>query len=60
LPEYREELAAASLGHDEQAIRAATMAKFAGMQSIAESAFNRFLDLVGVPNRRVALPSRGM
>lgn len=60
LPEYQQELAAARLGHDEQAIRAATAAKFAGMQSIAESTFNRFLDLVGVPNRRLALPSRGM
>ena len=60
LPEYRQELAAAALGHDEQAIRAATTAKFAGMQSMAESTFNRFLDLVGTPNRRIALPSREM
>jgi GMP synthase (glutamine-hydrolysing) len=60
LPEYRQELAAAALGHDEQAIRAATTAKFAGMQSVAESTFNRFLDLVGIPNRRIALPSREM
>lgn len=26
----------------------------------AGSAFNRFLDLVGVPNRRIALPTRDM
>jgi GMP synthase (glutamine-hydrolysing) len=60
LPDYRQELAAAALGHDEQGIRAATLAKFAGMQSMAESAFNRFLDLIGTPNRRLVLPSREM
>ena len=27
------------------------------MQPLAEAAFNRFLDLIGRPNRRVALPS---
>ena len=60
LPDYRDELASAGLGHDEHAIRAATAAQFARMQSLAESVFNRFLDLVGVPNRRLLLTSRDM
>jgi GMP synthase (glutamine-hydrolysing) len=58
LPAYRDELAAAGLPHDEHAIRAATMERAARMQPLAEAAFNRFLDLIGRPNRRVALPSR--
>src|SRR5690606_3908256 len=58
IPAYREELEAAGLGHDAQAIRAATGELIAGMQPLAESVFNSFLDLVGRPNRRLALPSR--
>ena len=60
LPDYRDELASAGLGHGEHAIRAATAAQFARMQSLAEPVFNRFLDLVGVPNRRLLLTSRDM
>jgi GMP synthase (glutamine-hydrolysing) len=49
LPAYRDELAAAGIGRDEQSIRAATTAQLATMQPIAETTFNRFLDLVGRP-----------
>jgi GMP synthase (glutamine-hydrolysing) len=59
IPAYREELAAAGLGHDAEAIRAATSTMLARMQPLAEDAFNRFLDLLGRPNRRLMLPSRG-
>lgn len=60
LPAYREELAAAGIGRDEESIRAATRALIAHTQSLAATTFNSFLDLIGRPNRRVALPSRGM
>lgn len=55
---YREELAAAGLGHDEQAIRAQTTQYIAPMQAAAEPVFNGFLDLVGRPAKRLVLPSR--
>lgn len=58
LPAYREELAAN--GCDEGAIRAATEALALKTQRLADAAFNNFLDLIGRPNRRIALPSRGM
>jgi GMP synthase (glutamine-hydrolysing) len=58
LPEYRDELAAR--GRDENAIRAATRNLIASTQRLADSAFNNFLDLIGRPNRRIVLPSRGM
>lgn len=57
LPAYRDELAAAGIGRDAQSIRAATDALLARMQPLAEVTFNNFLDLVGRPSRRVALPS---
>jgi len=60
LPEYREELAAAGLGRDEHTIRAATGSTIAATQRLADSVFHNFLDLIGRPNRRIALPSRGM
>jgi len=60
LPAYRDELAAAGLGRDEHAIRAATGAMLATTQRLANTVFNNFLDLVGRPNRRITLPSRGM
>jgi GMP synthase (glutamine-hydrolysing) len=58
LPVYRDELAAR--GRDEQAIRAATGNLIARNQNLAKTAFNNFLDLIGRPNRRIVLPSRGM
>jgi GMP synthase (glutamine-hydrolysing) len=60
IPAYRDELASAGLGLDEREIRAGTAASIAGMQQAAHAAFNNFLDLIGRPNRRIALPSRGM
>ena len=57
LPAYREELAAASIGRDEESIRAVTMARMAAMRPLAELTFNRFLDLVGRPVRRAVLAS---
>jgi GMP synthase (glutamine-hydrolysing) len=58
LPAYRDELAGAGIGRDEDSIRAATIAQLAAMQTLAKAAFNNFLDLVGRPSRRAALPSR--
>ena len=61
-PAYREELA--ELGGldparaDVEAIRRHTREHIAGMQSRADEVFNRFLDLVGRPQRRITLPSR--
>jgi len=60
LPDHREELARAGLGRDEQAIRVATAEFAEGAKRSAERVFNHFLDLIGRPNRRIALPSRGM
>jgi GMP synthase (glutamine-hydrolysing) len=57
LPAYRDELAAAGLGRDEESIRAATEAHMNRMRPLAETTFNRFLDLVGRPERRIVLPS---
>jgi GMP synthase (glutamine-hydrolysing) len=57
LPAYRDELAAAGIGHDEHSIRAATATLMEATQPLAEATFNRFLDLVGRPNRRVVLPT---
>jgi len=60
LPAFRAELAAARLPTDEQAIRAETEKLVAATRSSADAVFNKFLDLVGRPGRRLALPSRGM
>jgi GMP synthase (glutamine-hydrolysing) len=57
LPAYRDELDAADIGRDADSIRAAVAPRLAAMQPLAETTFNRFLDLVGQPNRRMALPS---
>jgi GMP synthase (glutamine-hydrolysing) len=57
LPAYREELAASGIGRDEQSIRAATNTLLARMTPLAAETFDRFLDLVGRPARRVTLPS---
>jgi GMP synthase (glutamine-hydrolysing) len=58
IPAYREELEAAGLGHDAEAIRVATGSLISQMQPQAESVFNSFLDLVGRPARRTLLRSR--
>jgi GMP synthase (glutamine-hydrolysing) len=58
LPSFRAELAAAGLGADEHAIRAATAALIADSERAAVAVFNNFLDLIGRPNRRITLPSR--
>jgi GMP synthase (glutamine-hydrolysing) len=57
-PAYREEVCAAGLEHDADAIRShsETHAPLLGTQ--AEPVFNRFLDLIGRPARRIVLPSR--
>jgi GMP synthase (glutamine-hydrolysing) len=58
LPVYREELATAGIGQDEQSIRAATASLIDATQALAETTFDHFLDLVGKPQRRIALSSR--
>jgi GMP synthase (glutamine-hydrolysing) len=60
LADHREELARAALGSDERSIRAATAQYAERALRSAQQAFNNFLDLIGRPNRRVVLPSRGM
>lgn len=52
LPAYRDELIAAGLGRDPDAIRADTLPRIAAMQAAAQEVFNRFLDLIGTPARR--------
>jgi GMP synthase (glutamine-hydrolysing) len=59
-PAFREQLAGAGRDAAENAIRAATAAVMREAQQSAASVFNNFLDLIGRPNRRIALPSRGM
>ncbi|MFC3816644.1 type 1 glutamine amidotransferase [Lysobacter sp. GCM10012299] len=61
-PAYREELAELA-GLDpaqasEETIRQKTREHIAAMQGQAHDVFNRFLDLVGTPQRRITLPSR--
>jgi len=58
LPAYRDELSCAGIDRDEDSIRVATATQLAAMQPLAETTFNRFLDLVGRPSRRTALASR--
>ncbi len=60
LPSFRAELAAAGLPMDDGAIRAETATRVAATRVTADAVFNNFLDLVGRPNRRTPLPSRGM
>ncbi|MCI4566557.1 gamma-glutamyl-gamma-aminobutyrate hydrolase family protein [Lysobacter sp. CFH 32150] len=57
-PVYRDELANAGLGHDENAIREHTLTHIGAMQRSADEVFNNFLDLIGRPARRVMLGSR--
>lgn len=60
LPSFRAECEAAGLPMDEHAVRSATQSLVAATQGSAAAVFNNFLDLVGRPARRIALPSRGM
>ena len=57
-PVYRDELAGLSGSQDEATIRADTERHIEAMQSRADAVFNNFLDLVGRPQRRIALPTR--
>jgi len=58
LPGYREDLIAAGIGRDAEAIRADTLPRIDAMQRVADDVFNNFLDLVGTPaRRRAALPA---
>ncbi len=52
LPAYRDELIAAGLGRDAEAIRAETLPRIAAMQQVAHAVFDNFLDLIGTPARR--------
>jgi GMP synthase (glutamine-hydrolysing) len=58
-PLFRAQRAAAGLRQDEHSIRSKTPALVAATQRPAETVFNNFLDLIGRPNRRLRLPSRG-
>lgn len=60
LPAFRAELDAAGLRTDPEAIRAATAQLVADTRAAADAVFNNFLDLIGRPERRLPLPSRGM
>jgi GMP synthase (glutamine-hydrolysing) len=57
LPDYRDDLIAAGLGRDVEAIRADTFARIDTMQDAAHAVFNNFLDLIGTPARRRKLAS---
>jgi GMP synthase (glutamine-hydrolysing) len=59
MPQFREQLGEVGRAGDEAEIRAATAALLAATQHGAESVFESFLDLIGRPTRRIALPSRG-
>ncbi|MCF7220655.1 type 1 glutamine amidotransferase [Marilutibacter chinensis] len=57
-PSYLAELAADGHPTDAATIRNQTREHIATMKAQSEAVFNRFLDLVGRPQRRVTLPSR--
>ncbi|MBB5206604.1 type 1 glutamine amidotransferase [Chiayiivirga flava] len=57
IPAYREELLAADAGQCPETIRRATLEHAAATQDAARDVFENFLDLVGRPRRRIALPS---
>lgn len=57
IPAYLDELRAASSGQCEDTIRRTTLAHADAMQDAARRVFENFLDLVGRPQRRIALPS---
>jgi GMP synthase (glutamine-hydrolysing) len=56
LPAYRDDLIAAGLGRDADAIRTDTLPRIAAMQATAHAVFNNFLDLVGRRRRAQAMP----
>ncbi len=58
IEDYRAELNATGLGHDDDDIRAHTRDRIGLMKGAARRVFESFLDLVGRPARRIALPSR--
>lgn len=55
---YREDIDPAALGHGEDEIRRATLEHAQAMAREAEPMFERFLDLIGRPAKRIVLPSR--
>lgn len=55
LPAYLQELIAAGLGRDADAIRNETGPRIDAMQAAAHAVFNNFLDLIGTPARRRAI-----
>lgn len=57
-PHYREELRRAGVADNEHTIRRQTPEHLGPMRAAADAVFNRFLDRVGRPARRVVLPSR--
>lgn len=60
LPMFRHEIEAAGLRTDPESIRAVTARRAAETRAAADAVFNNFLDLIGRPDRRLPLPSRGM
>ena len=57
LPSYRDDLIAAGLGRDADAIRTDTYTRIDAMQDAAHAVFNNFLDLIGTPVRRRKSPA---
>jgi GMP synthase (glutamine-hydrolysing) len=57
-PDHADELCVPGLPADADGIRARSAGLAPTMQRLAEPVFEGFLDLVGRPQRRVALPSR--
>lgn len=57
LPHYRQELIAANLGHGPEDIERITLQQATRMRAVAEPVFGNFLDLIGRPQRRIALRS---
>lgn len=58
MPAFQEEFRRAGLAGDEHAIRQQTPGHIGSMRAAADAVFNRFLDRVGRPARRVVLRSR--
>ena len=57
LPAYREELLAAELDHGPDEVEQLTLERAGRMRDRAEPVFGNFLDLIGRPQRRIALRS---
>ena len=58
LPHYRKEVDAAGVDGGPDRIHRDSVARLPKLQQVADQVFNAFLDRVGRPRRRVALPSR--